>query len=88
MKLVNHTGQTITSFQVGYTGEQWRRSGPDAQAIEFQYSLTATAIDAGAYTAVPALNFASPVSGGGAGATAGNTAACRTVISPVTIANI
>lgn len=63
-RFVNNTGGTITNINVSYAGEQWR-SGPGAsasQTIEFLYRIGGTdflATNTG-WTAVSALNFASP----------------------------
>ena len=54
----NNTGSTITSLDVAYTGEEWRLGTANrADELDFQYSTTATAVNAGAYTGVAALNF-------------------------------
>ena len=81
LRLSNDTGITLTDFTLTYDGEQWRDGGaatPVAQTMNFMWSTTATAISDPntAFTAVPALNFASPVfanTGSGA-AVAGNSA--------------
>jgi len=88
IRLINHTGATITGFTVSYTGEQWRNSGAAPQGLTFQYSLTATDIKTGVYTTVPELTFVGPVSGGSAGALDGNATANRTVVGPYTVTNI
>jgi hypothetical protein len=50
---------------VNYDGEQWRDGGntapPPAEVLLFDYSLAATAPQTGVFTAVPALDFTSPV---------------------------
>ncbi len=81
LRLSNDTGITLTDFTLSYDGEQWRDGGaatPVAQTMNFMWSTTATAISDPntAFTAVPALNFTSPVfanTGSGA-AVAGNSA--------------
>lgn len=81
LRLSNDTGITLTDFTLTYDGEQWRDGGaatPVAQTMNFMWSTTATAISDPntAFTAVPALNFTSPVfanTGSGA-AVAGNSA--------------
>jgi hypothetical protein len=75
---VNNTGQTITSIRISYTGEMWRAGGSAlTDRLEFEYSTSATAFTAGTFTAVPALNFASPTSPATNTALDGNDAANR-----------
>ncbi len=82
-RLHNNTGETITSLDVSYVGEQWRNSAAAAQTISFSYLLGAPSVAGtladfqAAGTAVPALDFTSPVTGGTAGALNGNLAANR-----------
>lgn len=65
-RLVNNTGQTITSFTVTYRGEQWRNGGSQNanNKLDFAYRITssvATGIDnASGYVFVTALDFPSP----------------------------
>jgi MYXO-CTERM domain-containing protein len=82
----NTTGLDITSFTVTYDGEQWRNNGNTAaQSLVFDYTVlnalpTVADIDAANvanYTAVPALNFTSPITGATASALDGNAAANR-----------
>src|SRR4029077_12948716 len=57
----NATGNTITSLAVAYTGEEWRNgTAGRTDQINFQYSLDATDISTGTWTAVSALNFVTP----------------------------
>ena len=58
--LTNNSGETITSLNVGYIGEQWRRGGGATNKLTFDYSTDATSLTSGAYTAVTALNFTAP----------------------------
>lgn len=68
-KLTNNTSNVLTEFTLTYNGEQWRNAGasgtppvgPAGEKLLFDYSLAATAIQTGAYTAVPALDFTAPV---------------------------
>lgn len=66
----NDTGATINRLDIAYTGEQWRlgTANRGADRLEFQYSLTATSLASGTYTAVSALDFSSPVTTGTVGA--------------------
>jgi hypothetical protein len=87
VRLFNATGATITSLDVSYTGEQWRNSAAAAQTVAFSYlvgspSVTGTLAEfQSAGTAVPQLDFTSPVTGGTAAALDGNLAANRVSIS-------
>ncbi|MDY0103259.1 MAG: PKD domain-containing protein, partial [Lentimicrobium sp.] len=89
--LQNTSGNTITDFSVAYTGEQWRNNAAAAQTVNFYYRISSTLITdlqpnvTTGWTAVSALNFTSPVTGGTAGALNGNAASNRTVIGAVTI---
>lgn len=89
----NNTGQAITGFNISYTGEQWRLGNSTrvtVDRLDFQYSTTATALNAGTYTDVNALDFNTPVVNDGVGGTKnGNIAPYRTALSayvPVTLA--
>jgi hypothetical protein len=81
--LQNNTGKTLTSFTLGYTGEQWKAVG-SAQTLSFKYAIGSAAsmndISNGSFTAVNQLNFTTPTTGG-SGATDGNTVNYRTNIS-------
>jgi hypothetical protein len=81
---VNNTGETITSFTVGYEGEQWRvaTDQDQAQSLNAQYRI----FDSGTGSIAPAgftslgINFASPkvnTNPGAAAALDGNLAENR-----------
>jgi hypothetical protein len=77
----NNTGATLTSLLIAYTGEQWRLgTAGRADSIQFQYSTSATALDAGTWIGVSALDFSSPTTTT-TGAKDGNAAANRTSLS-------
>ncbi|HEX4953101.1 MAG TPA: nuclease [Thermoanaerobaculia bacterium] len=77
----NNTGVTISSFQVSYTGEEWRLgTAARTDQINFEYSLDAISLTTGAWTGVAALNFITPVTAT-TGAKDGNAAANRTALS-------
>ena len=79
-RFVNNTGATLTSLDISYTGEQWRLGAPArADRLDFQYSLTATALNSTTYIDFDGLDFAAPISAGTAGALDGNAAANRTL---------
>jgi hypothetical protein len=89
LALVNTTGQTITHFTLGYTGEQWRTAdNTTPQSLTFSYSVSASNINTGTFTNVPALTFTSPIASATASALDGNLPANRTVIAPVTITGV
>ena len=91
LRFKNNTTKPITSLQVSYTGEQWRNSGADPQALTFSYlvstspitSLSASEALPSGYIPVSDLDFTGPVSGGGitVGGLNGNDPANRTAIS-------
>ena len=85
VRLENQTGSTITSLQISYTGEQWRNSAAAAQTVTFSYvvgnDLGSLSDFQASGTAVPALDFTSPITGGAAGALDGNLAANRVSLS-------
>ena len=91
--LRNTSGNSITNFSVGYTGEQWRAENNGAQTITFWYKIgvSVAAINDlqpnnnSTWTEVTALQFTSPINNGSAGNLNGNASANRTVIAPVTI---
>ena len=94
VRFVNNTGNTITSLDVNYIGEQWRTGGSStatpsvAQTADFQYQVA----NAGVITSANApttgwldhdtLDFTSPIFGTTVGAALdGNAAANRTAKS-------
>jgi hypothetical protein len=83
---VNNTGATITTFVIGYTGEEWRLGAADATVdrLDFQYSTNATSLTNGTYLNVDALDFVTP-NNAVAGVKDGNAAANRTVFPPTAI---
>src|SRR5262249_11032482 len=54
--LVNNSGATINSITIPFTGEQWHRAG-NSQSLDFGYSVGATSILSGTFTAFSALSF-------------------------------
>ena len=85
MVLQNNTGSTLTSFTLGYLGEQWRYGGAATteNRLTFDYSIgSGTAISSsGAFTPVAGLDFVRPVASGTSGALDGNLAANQRSIS-------
>jgi hypothetical protein len=65
----NDTGQTITSIDVGFTGEQWRVGATGrVDRLDFQYSLDASGLTTGTWVDVDALDFTAPNTVGPVGA--------------------
>ncbi len=87
VRLQNNTGATITQLTVSYAGEQWRNSAAAAQSLAFSYVVGGPTVVGSLAefqspgTAVPLLDFTSPVTAGTAGALDGNAAANRRLIS-------
>ncbi len=81
----NNTGSTITSLDISYIGEQWRRANNLNQhslTVDYRVAVGITNLTAGTFTAVPAFNFAGPVfSTGTATALDGNLAQNRVSIN-------
>lgn len=80
----NDSGQTLTQFTVAYRGEQYRlgaaRTDGIPDRLNFQYSTTATALNAATgFSDVDALDFASLVSSGTAGPVMASTPISATV---------
>jgi len=77
----NATGNTLGSFDIAYTGEQWRLGTISrTDSLNFEYSLSATSLTTGTWTSVAALNFVTPTTAT-VGAKDGNAAANRTALS-------
>lgn len=76
VSFTNNTGAALSSFTLGFDGEQWRKGGNSpAQTMVLEYGLGSTFADVTTWTA-PGGNFdwASPVIGGSSAAVDGNTA--------------
>lgn len=83
IRIHNATGSTITSLDISFVGEQWRRgNNAAAHQLTFDYRQAATVIDLeGTYLRVSELDFTSPVNGATAGAALnGNLSANRNSI--------
>ncbi len=64
VRLVNNTSQTITSFSVMFTGEQWFASTQSAaHTLQVDYSVGATSLTTGTYTS-NFVTFTAPISTG------------------------
>jgi len=77
----NNTGIAITSFDLSYTGEEWRLgTAGRADQMNLQVSVDATSLADGTWTTATALAFSSP-STTTTGALNGNDPANRTAIA-------
>ena len=87
----NGTGGALGSFDVAYTGEQWRLgTAARTDRIDFQYSLNATSLTAGTWTDVDALDFSTPntaTTGAKDGNASGNRTAISASVSSISIAS-
>ena len=87
-KFTNNTGSTITSLDVAYVGEQWRRAAA-ADTLAFSYQLADVALNAGStWTSVSALNFVTSVTGTGTNLDGNATANRASLSSSLTSLNI
>jgi endonuclease I len=85
VNLQNTSGRSVTLASFAFVGEQWRNSAAAAQSVNFSYRLGSNAVtdltptnNAG-WTSVTALNFTSPITGGGASSLNGNLATNRSI---------
>ena len=79
----NNTPALISSFQISYTGEQWRLGAAGrADRLDFQFSSDATSLTTGTWTDFNALDFSSP-STTGTGALNGNLPANQSGVTAV-----
>ncbi|MCG6118606.1 MAG: endonuclease [Aquimonas sp.] len=82
MQLVNRTGGSLSSLGLSYTGEQWRLGTAGREdRLDFEYSLDATSLTTGTWTAVTELRFVAPVTAGTVGALDGNAGPNRVAIN-------
>ena len=77
----NQTGSTVGSLSIQYTCEQWRRGSTAADALTFQYSTDATALNNGTWTALAGLNCSTVTTAGNNTALNGNLPANRATIN-------
>jgi hypothetical protein len=89
LRMKNNAGTTITSFDIGFVGEQWRQNA-NAHTLVFEYQISSSAITSltsGTWTAFTALDFTAPQTGTGA-ALDGNNSANRTTLSGILTVNV
>jgi len=83
----NTSGASVTLGTLAYVGEQWRNSAAAAQTVTFWYQISSSVISSltpnvnTGWTAVTALDFTSPITGGTAGALNGNLVANQVSLS-------
>ena len=86
---VNNTASALGSFDVAYTGEQWRLgTAARSDRLDFQYSLNATSLTTGTWVDVDGLDFSTPTTtttGAKDGNAAGNRQDLAATISSVSI---
>lgn len=87
-KIINQTGTTINSFEVSYTGEQWRSSGAAEQSMLFTYGVGAPSLQSGNYVNIAGGDFTSPTANAATGSLDGNLAANRTAIGPLQVTGL
>lgn len=81
----NTTGFALTSFDLGYTGEQWYQTSNTASStFSVSYSTDADSAVTGTWTPLPTLSFTAPKAGT-AGGLNGNADDNRQVFAPVTV---
>lgn len=78
---------TISSVQIAFTGEMWRRgaSGSQTDLLNFEYAVSATNLYFGSYTPFPSLDFVTPNTTGTTGIRDGNDTVNRTVVRSTTL---
>lgn len=78
----NNMGGDASFFVLQYVGEQWRNGGNiNPHSLTFEYSLDATSLTTGTWTAVSALDFVGPVATASAGQLNGNLAANQVALN-------
>lgn len=73
VEFINQASSAIESLEIAYVGEQWRLGTAGRNdSLAFEYSLDATSLTTGTWTAVSGLDFVAPVSTGSPRALNGN----------------
>lgn len=86
-QFTNATGAALPSLTLAYSGETWRVGGTGrADKMTFEYSLDATSLSTGTWTAVTALDYVNNSST--ATSTAGGSAPVQTTAVSGTIASL
>lgn len=88
VRLKNNSSNTITSFDISFTGEQWRQNTAASLIFEYLVSSSAiTSLTSGTWIPATQFNFAALKSGTGA-ALDGNDPTNRTAISNTLTVNV
>jgi hypothetical protein len=86
-RFTNATGAALPSLMLAYNGETWRVGGTNrSDKMAFEYSLDATSLSTGTWTAVTALDYTN--NSATATSTAGVTAPVQTTAVTGTIASL
>lgn len=81
----NGTGSEINGINIDYQGEQWYHGTQTTDAgLVFEYSTDATSLSTGTWTAVSALDFDAPLTGG-TGVLLGTPSVISSIASDITL---
>jgi hypothetical protein len=81
LRLFNDTGSRLDRVYLSFRGEQWRNSGAAAQSLSLDWRIGGSDLSGDSWSAVPALAFTSPITGGSAGLLDGNLAVNSRLLS-------
>ncbi|RYE04613.1 MAG: hypothetical protein EOP51_35210, partial [Sphingobacteriales bacterium] len=87
LRLLNNGASDITSFNISFTGEQWRSFNAGTLVFEYQTGTTVTSLTTGTWVPFSTLDFTSLATSGGA-ALDGNAPANRTAKSGTLVVNV
>ena len=87
VRLKNNSSNSIISFNISFTGEQWRAFNSGLLTFDYQIGTTVTSITSGTFTAATAFNFTSLQTSVGT-TLDGNAPANRTSISGTLTVNV
>jgi hypothetical protein len=80
LQVVNNAGSPVNALTINYTGEQWRKGTATDDSLAVEYSLDASSLTTGNWTAIPALTF-TPPNTAASGAVNGNLPTNRSVLT-------
>lgn len=84
----NNTGIDLTSFTLGYIGQQWRitTSGPTTLTVSYQFGNLMGDLLSGTWTPIPSLTFTSPNSNAASNTNVDGTLPANSqIFTPVTV---
>ncbi len=87
VRLKNNSSTAIASFDISFTGEQWRQNNAGSLIFEYQVASSVTALTGGTWLPATQFDFAAP-NNGTAGPLNGNNPANRTAISNTLTVNV